>query len=97
MIREARPCHLYFDLEFVPAVNAGVQGDALVDALLRLVDAELRCEDPWPLPGTQHEMRCRPCSCGEFIASGCCDCLACAYYSFSAPELLLFDFQTKVV
>lgn len=43
VIREARPCHLYFDLEFVPAVNPGTCGDAFVDALLRLVAAELRC------------------------------------------------------
>ncbi|KAK9825930.1 hypothetical protein WJX81_007732 [Elliptochloris bilobata] len=44
VIREARPCHLYFDLEYVPAVNPGVQGDTLVDALLRLVAAELQSE-----------------------------------------------------
>lgn len=43
VIREARPCHLYFDLEFVPAVNPSACGDALVDALLRLVAAELWC------------------------------------------------------
>ena len=42
MIREARPCHLYFDLEFVPAANPAANGDALVDALLRLVAEELR-------------------------------------------------------
>lgn len=45
VIREARPCHLYFDLEFVPAINPGACGDAFVDALLRLVAAELRCVD----------------------------------------------------
>ena len=69
MIREARPCHLYFDLEFVPSVNAGVQGDALADALLRLVAAELRCVIGFPF---QTESKicvpCAPCLVGERAA-----------------------------
>ena len=44
MLRDGRPCHLYFDLEFVPAANSRLASpaarDALVDALLDLVDAE---------------------------------------------------------
>jgi len=46
VIREARPCHLYFDLEFVPAANPGADGDALVAALLRLVADKLRRAPP---------------------------------------------------
>ena len=42
MVREGRPCHLYFDLEYVPEANPGADGDALVDALLRHVAAQLQ-------------------------------------------------------
>lgn len=36
VVREGRPCHLYFDLEFArgPDLNANVNGDALVNVLL---------------------------------------------------------------
>ena len=42
VVRERRPCHLYFDLEFVPAANPGVDGAALVPRLLDLLEATLR-------------------------------------------------------
>jgi hypothetical protein len=42
VLREGRPCHLYFDLEFVPAANPNLDGDALVDALVALVGADAR-------------------------------------------------------
>ncbi len=42
VIRERRPCHLYLDLEYVPAANPGADGDALVDALLSLVSDGIR-------------------------------------------------------
>ena len=43
MIRERRPCHLYLDLEYLPAANPDADGDALVDALLDLVSDGIRC------------------------------------------------------
>ncbi len=43
VIRDGRPCHLYMDLEYVPAVNLDADGDALVDALLALVSDGIRC------------------------------------------------------
>lgn len=76
MIREARPCHLYFDLEFVPAVNAGVQGDALVDALLRLVAAELRCVAGGACQAESMKYS-PPVALADCTVSGCQDCLAC--------------------
>ncbi|EFN54394.1 hypothetical protein CHLNCDRAFT_135708 [Chlorella variabilis] len=42
VIREGRPAHLYFDLEFVPRLNPQVDGEALVDVLLQHVAAQLR-------------------------------------------------------
>ncbi len=42
VIRERRPCHLYLDLEYAPAANPGADGDALVDALLRLISDSIR-------------------------------------------------------
>ncbi|KAI3435784.1 hypothetical protein D9Q98_001842 [Chlorella vulgaris] len=42
VIREGRPAHLYFDLEFVPRLNPQVRGDKMVDALLVHVAAQLR-------------------------------------------------------
>ena len=42
VLREGRPTHLYFDLEFVPAANPGVDGDGLVDALVDLLAADMR-------------------------------------------------------
>ena len=44
VIRDGRPCHLYMDLEYVPAVNPDAGGDALVDALLALVSDGIRFE-----------------------------------------------------
>ncbi|GLI64982.1 hypothetical protein VaNZ11_008406, partial [Volvox africanus] len=41
IIKEGMPCHLYFDLEFVPGFNPGVCGDSLVDLLVGLVAEEL--------------------------------------------------------
>ena len=43
VVREGRPCHLYFDLEFVPACNPGVDGDLMVTLLLDLIRRGLRC------------------------------------------------------
>ncbi len=42
VIRDGRPCHLYMDLEYVPAMNPDADGDALVDALLALVSHGIR-------------------------------------------------------
>lgn len=42
VIREKRPCHLYLDLEFVPAANPGADGNALVDTLLSLISDKIR-------------------------------------------------------
>lgn len=42
VIREGRPCHLYFDLEYVQACNPTANGDALVDVLLDLIEVKLR-------------------------------------------------------
>jgi hypothetical protein len=42
VVRERRPCHLYFDLEFVPAANPGVDGAAIVPTLLTLLEAALQ-------------------------------------------------------
>ena len=42
VIREGRPCHLYMDLEYVPAVNPDADGEALVEALLCLVSDGIR-------------------------------------------------------
>lgn len=44
VVREGRPCHLYFDLEFVPACNPATDGDMMVTLLLDLVRRGLRCE-----------------------------------------------------
>lgn len=41
MIREGRPCHLYFDLEFPVEHNPGVDGQALTQRLLRHVKQSL--------------------------------------------------------
>lgn len=37
VIREGHPCHLYFDLEFPIELNPGVDGQALTQRLLVLV------------------------------------------------------------
>ena len=72
VIRERRPCHLYMDLEYVPAVNPEADGDALVDALLRLVSdgvRRVRCCPAWAEtkqpPGTMQSF-----SLGEVSATG---------------------------
>ena len=41
VLRESRPCHAYFDVEFAKQANPGADGDALVDALVAAVRAEL--------------------------------------------------------
>lgn len=48
VVRERRPCQLYFDLEYVPAHNPGANGDALLERLLQLLEAALRCA-PFPV------------------------------------------------
>ena len=47
VIREGRPCHLYFDLECPAALNPGLDMDGLVNALLHHVDEALG----WAGPG----------------------------------------------
>ena len=42
VLREGRPAHLYFDLEFVPSANPGLDGDGLVDALVSLLAADMQ-------------------------------------------------------
>ncbi|KAF6261704.1 hypothetical protein COO60DRAFT_1699647 [Scenedesmus sp. NREL 46B-D3] len=42
IIRQASPCHLYFDLEFCPASNPGLDGAALVVLLLAGVAQQLQ-------------------------------------------------------
>lgn len=42
VIRERRPCHLYLDLEYVPAANPESDGPALVDTLLSLISEHIR-------------------------------------------------------
>lgn len=41
VIREGRPCHLYFDLEAPAAWNPGLDMDAMVNCLLHYVDEAL--------------------------------------------------------
>jgi len=41
LVREMEACHLYFDLEFSVAANAGVDGVACVDALLDVLSSSL--------------------------------------------------------
>ena len=43
VVRERRPCHLYFDLEYVPGHNPAADGDTLLERLLQLLEAALRC------------------------------------------------------
>ncbi len=42
IIRERCPCHLYFDLEYVPALNPGADGNALVRLLVDEVAEALK-------------------------------------------------------
>ena len=41
VLRESRPCHAYFDVEFAKVANPNADGDALVDALVAALRAEL--------------------------------------------------------
>ena len=41
VLRESRPCHAYFDVEFAKHANPNADGDALVDALVAALRAEL--------------------------------------------------------
>lgn len=41
-MREGTPCHLYFDLEFVPELNPGFDGPASVVTLVELVRQGMR-------------------------------------------------------
>lgn len=42
VIREGRPCHLYFDLEFQKELNPRVNGAVLTDILLEHVEQTFR-------------------------------------------------------
>lgn len=42
VVREGTPCHLYFDLEFVPELNPGFDGAAAVLVLVELVRQAMR-------------------------------------------------------
>ncbi|GAX81169.1 hypothetical protein CEUSTIGMA_g8602.t1 [Chlamydomonas eustigma] len=42
VIREDRPCHLYFDLEYSRAANPVLNGDEVVDLLIRLIKQQFR-------------------------------------------------------
>ncbi|KAL4438218.1 hypothetical protein ABPG77_010579 [Micractinium sp. CCAP 211/92] len=42
IIRQGRPCHLYFDLEFATTDNPGLDGKAATDAVVALVGEKLR-------------------------------------------------------
>ena len=46
---EGAPCHLYYDVEFQTEPNPGVDGQALVDLLLKVVAEQLRgkLRGPW--------------------------------------------------
>lgn len=41
VLRESRPCHAYFDVEFAKSANPGVDGDGVVDMLVAALRAEL--------------------------------------------------------
>ena len=43
VVQQGHPCHLYFDLEFATSANPRVQGEGLVDLLMRLVTQYFRC------------------------------------------------------
>ncbi|CAD7705337.1 unnamed protein product [Ostreobium quekettii] len=47
IVRDRRPCHLYFDVDLQKGKMKEEEGDAMVDRLLSYVDAELR--DTWDL------------------------------------------------
>ncbi len=42
VVREGTPCHLYFDLEYVPEHNPGFDGPAAVVTLVELVRQSMR-------------------------------------------------------
>lgn len=41
VLRDSRPCHAYFDVEFAKSANPGVDGDGIVDALVAALRSEL--------------------------------------------------------
>ena len=47
VVREGTPCHLYFDLEYVPEHNPAFDGPAAVITLVDLVREGLRCATPY--------------------------------------------------
>lgn len=57
VVRERRPCHLYFDLEYVPGHNPAADGDTLLERLLQLLEAALRCAPFAVLVGTHCRTR----------------------------------------
>jgi hypothetical protein len=72
LIREARPCHLYFDLEYALGANADVNGTAATDALVELVLEDLATRegvvgaDGAPLPPAQCVMELQSTSATKF-------------------------------
>ncbi len=69
VVREGRPCHLYFDLEYVPECNPDVKGDMMVALLLDLVRQGLQCAHSNPTPAVPygaaeaHALPQPPCVC----------------------------------
>lgn len=51
VIRDGKPCHLYFDIEFVPSCNPDVDGPGLVDHLLAGVARCVMCVTQSPSEG----------------------------------------------
>ena len=49
VVQQGHPCHLYFDLEFATSSNPGLQGEGLVDLLMRLVTHYFRCRPGHPV------------------------------------------------
>ena len=50
ILRQGRPCHVYLDVEYATAANPGLDGDDLVDRIVRAVVRGLRREWPEALP-----------------------------------------------
>lgn len=42
VIQQDSPCHLYLDLEYSKECNPGLAGDAMVQALIQMLDAGFR-------------------------------------------------------
>ena len=49
VVQQGHPCHLYFDLEFATSANPSLQGEGLVDLLIRLVTQYFRCRHGHPV------------------------------------------------